>query len=75
MASVTSNISTNSTGFSGKLSAFFSALSVGMVAYMERRSRSEVIAKLQSKTDAELAVLGIKRDEIPAYVFRDLFYV
>ncbi|KAA2313100.1 hypothetical protein DL237_15195 [Pseudooceanicola sediminis] len=75
MASVTSNISTTSTGFSGKLSNFFSAVSVGLVAYMERRSRSEVIARLQAKSDAELAKLGIKRDEIPAYVFRDLFYV
>ena len=47
----------------------------GRVAYMERRSRAAEIAALEAKSDAELAELGVKREQIPAYVFRDLFYV
>lgn len=73
MASVTSNIP--AAGFSAKFSALFASISSGMVAYMERRARSEQIVALQSKSDAELAKLGITREQIPAYVFRDLFYV
>ncbi|WP_010141739.1 hypothetical protein [Oceanicola sp. S124] len=73
MASVTSNIP--AAGFSAKLAGLMASISAGMVAYMERRTRSEQIAVLQSKSDEELAKLGINRDEIPAYVFRDLFYV
>lgn len=73
MASVTSNIP--AAGFSAKFGALVSSISNGLVAYMERRTRSEQIAALQSKSDAELAKMGIAREEIPAYVFRDLFYV
>ncbi len=58
-----------------KRGGFFQAFSAGMIAYMERRSRSDKIAALQAKSDAELTKLGITRDQIPAYVFRDLFYV
>ncbi|WP_274377788.1 hypothetical protein [Pseudooceanicola batsensis] len=42
---------------------------------MERRSRTDQVQALMAKSDAELARLGITRDGIPAYVFRDLFYV
>lgn len=58
-----------------KRGGFFQAFAAGMVAYMERRSRSEKIAALQAKSDAELTKMGISRDQIPAYVFRDLFYI
>ena len=30
---------------------------------------------LQSKTDEELAAMGIKRDDIVHHVFRDTYYV
>ena len=62
-------------GFSAKVNGFFSGLGAGLVAYMERRSRAAEIAALEAKSDAELAELGVKREQIPAYVFRDLFYV
>ncbi|MGI3163187.1 hypothetical protein [Pseudooceanicola sp. 200-1SW] len=74
MASVSSHVSAPA-GISAKLSGFFHSISLGLVAYMERRTRSEQIAALSAKSDAELAKLGITRDEIPAFVFRDLFYV
>ena len=58
-----------------RVDAFFATLGQGMNAYMHRKSRMDVIDALNAKTDAELAALGITRDGIPAYVFRDMFYV
>lgn len=74
MATVYSHVSAPA-GISAKLSAFFHSVSVALVAYMERRTRADQIAALQAKSDEELAKMGVNRDEIPAYVFRDLFYV
>ncbi|MGI3168738.1 hypothetical protein ACRARG_06280 [Pseudooceanicola sp. C21-150M6] len=73
MAQATTQITTS--GFRDRIDAFFTAVSVGMGAYMHRRSRADQIAALNAKSDEELAKLGITRDGIPAYVFRDLFYV
>lgn len=73
MANVTTHVA-DSGAFAG-LNNFFAGLGRGLTAYMERRSRVDQIAALNAKSDAELAKLGITRDGIPAYVFRDLFYV
>lgn len=37
-------------------------------------SRRDQIVALETKTDAELSQLGIRRDEIALHVFRDKFY-
>ncbi|WP_163849333.1 hypothetical protein [Pseudooceanicola aestuarii] len=66
---------TQETGLRGKLDAFFVSMGQGFNAYLERRARTEQIEALNAKSDAELAKLGITRDAIPAYVFRDLFYI
>jgi uncharacterized protein YjiS (DUF1127 family) len=58
-----------------RLDAFFAALGQGMNAYMHRKSRMDEIEALNARTDAELAALGITRDDIPRYVFRDTFYI
>ena len=63
------------TGIRSGLSNFFAGIRTGMTAYMERRSRGDQIARLNALSDAELKKLGITRDTIPAYVFRDLFYI
>ena len=63
------------TGFGSALTHFFHSMGAAMTSYMERRSRADQIAALNAKSDAELAELGITRDAIPAYVFRDMFYV
>lgn len=57
------------------LDVFFTGLGQGINAYVERRSRMEELQRLDAKTDEELAKMGLTRDEIPRYVFRDLFYV
>lgn len=58
-----------------RIDAFFATLGQGMNAYMHRKSRMDEINALNAKSDADLAALGITRDGIPAYVFRDMFYV
>ena len=54
---------------------FFAAFGSAMTAYMERRSRADQIARLNALSDAQLKKMGITREGIPAYVFRDLFYI
>ncbi|KGM48079.1 hypothetical protein [Pseudooceanicola atlanticus] len=73
MANATTTFS--DAGFRGKFDGFLANLGRGFNAYMERRARTDQIAALNAKSDAELAKMGITRDGIPAYVFRDLFYV
>ncbi len=46
-----------------------------MVAIMESNSRIQLVDKLNAMSDAELAELGVKRDEIVHYVFKDTFYI
>lgn len=58
-----------------RVDAFFAALGQGMNAYMHRKSRMDEIEALNAKSDAELAEIGITRDDIPRYVFRDTFYI
>lgn len=57
------------------LDAFLSRVGQGFNAYMESRSRAGEINRLNALSDGELAKLGIKREDIPQYVFRDLFYI
>lgn len=47
------------------------AMKASLDAYGERRSRIVEIRHLQAKSDAELARMGIRRDRIVHYVFRD----
>ncbi|MBY6088865.1 hypothetical protein ACX9MO_13080 [Pseudooceanicola sp. 502str34] len=68
-------LATNAAPARGKLDNFFAAIGQGFNAYLERRARIDQIHALNQKSDDELAKLGITRDEIPAYVFRDLFYL
>lgn len=66
---------TNDSGFRARLDAFLAGLGRGFNAYVESRSRIHQIHRLNALSDADLEKRGIKRDEIPAYVFRDLFYI
>lgn len=54
---------------------FVGSLERGFERSSRVRSRRAQIEALEAKSDAELAKLGIRRDEIPYFVFRDLFYV
>lgn len=52
---------------------FFVGLGQGVSAYRVRESRMAEIRRLDAKSDAELKDMGLTRDRIPQYVFRDLF--
>ena len=73
MANTTTHIADS--GIRSGLANFFAAFGAAMTTYMERRSRADQIARLNALTDEQLSTLGITRDGIPAYVFRDMFYV
>ncbi|MEP1768547.1 MAG: hypothetical protein ABJJ53_18165 [Sulfitobacter sp.] len=55
-------------------SAGLSAIGASFVAAADKSSRRDQIEALEAKSDAELAAMGIKRDNIAYYVFNDLFY-
>ncbi len=50
------------------------ALWARYLAYVRRASRRDMIEALQAMSDAQLAGMGLKRHQIPHYVFRDLYY-
>ncbi|MEX5728194.1 uncharacterized protein Ga0609869_001547 [Rhodovulum iodosum] len=60
-------------GMSQRIDAFFAGLGQGVNAYVLSRSRMREIQRLNSYSDAQLSQLGITREDIPRYVFRDLF--
>jgi uncharacterized protein YjiS (DUF1127 family) len=72
MATTTTHIADH--GIRAGFANFFAAFGSAMTAYMERRSRADQIMRLNSLSDAELAKMGITREGIARYVFRDLFY-
>lgn len=62
-----------STGLRAQLDRFFASLGQGFNAYLEARSRSEEIERLNALSDAQLARMGLTRNEIVYHVFRDRF--
>ncbi|MCO6383177.1 hypothetical protein [Oceanicola sp. 502str15] len=58
-----------------RLDTFFAGIGMGLNAYMESRSRMHEINRLNALSDAALKSMGLKREDIPRHVFRDLFYL
>ncbi|WP_243651804.1 hypothetical protein [Primorskyibacter sedentarius] len=56
----------------GALDLFLAAAGQGFNSYIEKRARVSQLAELDAKSDEELARMGLRRDDIPRYVFRDL---
>jgi len=54
-----------------QIDRFFASVGQGFNAYVEARSRRDQIERLQVMSDAQLDKLGINRDGIVQYVFRD----
>lgn len=57
------------------MAGFFEGIGRGLTAYAERHSRMDQIARLSAKSDQELAAMGLKRQDIARYVYRDVFFV
>ncbi len=66
---------TNIHGLAGRTEGFWAGIAAGLNNYMNRKSRVDQVRKLEAKSDAELAAMGLKRDDITRYVFRDMFYI
>ncbi len=57
-----------------QLADIFRSIGASIMRATEASSRFHRIEALQAKSDAELASIGIKRDDIVHHVFRDLYY-
>ncbi|APZ53926.1 hypothetical protein [Salipiger abyssi] len=58
-----------------KIDMYFTNLGLGLNPYALRRARMREIISLEMKSDAQLARMGLSRDEILPHVFRDLLSV
>lgn len=56
------------------LSAMMTSIGNGFIVAADASSRRDKIEALEAKSDAELAKMGIKRDNIVHHVFKDLYY-
>lgn len=53
----------------------FSGIREGFEAYLTARSRMAEIERLNAKSDEALARIGLRREDIPRHVFRDILYL
>lgn len=67
------NIAILTPSLRARLDLFFTTLGQGVNAYAVRRKRLYELARLDAMSDEDLLAMGITRDRIPHYVFRDLF--
>ncbi|PWE33728.1 hypothetical protein DDZ14_03425 [Maritimibacter sp. 55A14] len=74
MAAITTNSGRNS-DLRQRIDMFFARMGQGVNAYLERRSRRDRIEELEAMSDAELARIGLTRERILHYVFRDIYYL
>lgn len=54
------------------LDVFMAERAPGMNAYMLTRHRLASVARMHALSDAELAAMGLRRRDIPAFVFEDM---
>lgn len=55
-----------------RIDLFLAGLGQGFNAYLEKRSRIDEITALNALSDEDLLKRGIRRDDIPRHVFRDI---
>ena len=60
-------------GWRDRLDLFLATQGQGFNAHLLSRSRLHDIAALESCSDIELLHMGLRRHQIPAFVFADLF--
>lgn len=71
MATLTTSLFTPLAGFFRALGEMSVTLGNGLCCLAEARSRRDRIERLQALSDAQLRVLGLRRDQVVAHVFRD----
>jgi len=75
MAHITLNPTIRPASFAVSLMAPLRAIGRFFIASMENNSRCHLVEQLNAKSDAELAEMGLKREDIVRYVFRDYLYL
>ncbi|MDR9484566.1 MULTISPECIES: hypothetical protein [Sediminimonas] len=75
MTTQTTDITFEKSALKTAFDAVLNAIGRGIRNYMHQRSRVDQIEALQAKSDAELERMGVARDDIARYVFRDTFYI
>jgi len=74
MTTLTTDIHATDRGLRARFSSFMTSLGRAFEAHAHFASRRDQIEALEAKSDAELAEIGVMREEIFHYVYRDLFY-
>ncbi len=74
MATLTTNITLAPGKFRGWLANVGAGLIGRFEAHAYKASRRDQIDTLQAKSDAELAKMGLRRDQIIHHVYRDLYF-
>ncbi len=64
--------SSHQSTISAQIDLFLAGMGQGFNPYLEGRGRLEEALRLDAKSDAELAALGVRRDAIAEHVFRDV---
>ena len=62
-------------GFRGFFSRITATLISAATAYGAAQSRADEVERLNAKSDAELSRIGLRREDIARYVFRDILYI
>ncbi len=73
MAYTTANTAADRSG--NPLTTAFAAIGNWLISISESTARARRVEQLQNLSDAQLAELGIKRQDIVRHVFRDLYYI
>lgn len=74
MTTLTTDIHAADRGLRAWFSSFLTSLGRALEAHAHYASRRDQIEALEAKSDAELAEIGVKREQIVHHVYRDLFY-
>ena len=61
--------------FLSRVGSFFTSIPALFADITEANSKLDEVKALQSKSDVELAEMGLTREKIVAHVFRDKYYV
>jgi len=75
MAYITQSHSTTLSDIWSGISRFFAGIGRGMIAASSGEARLRTVNALNAKTDDELAAMNLRREDITAYVFRDLMHI
>ncbi|WP_319826408.1 hypothetical protein [Thalassovita sp.] len=75
MAAQATDITTANPSLRDRIDMVFAAIGRALFTVAEASSHVKELNALNAKTDAELARMGLTREDIPRYVFRNALYI